>query len=414
MSPESGNKEKTDAVAGRGPAKTFSPGKGALVTLVAIALFNCMGGAAVAPALPAISEAFPGSSETLVSLIITMPSLAVAISGLFVGAIADKVGKARTLAAALVLFTASGLSGVFLPTVETILVGRFLMGIGIAGISAASTALVSDYYDGDMRAKVYGWQSAATGASVLLLETTGGFLALLGWRVPFFVYAVGIPLLVMTCLFIREANRAGDAAHEEPGRVSAEGRDSREARFVLAVCLVTVFLIQVMSFLVPSKMPYLVASFGGDSAVSGLFLGAMGIANIGMSLVFPRLQARFKRSALLTVSFIALVASAVLLGLSTGLLTVLVGTIASGAGVGLAMPLLVNWLAATSTPQNSGKRMGAFTTAMNLGQFACSLTAGAILALVGTYQAVFLTAAAVGAVYVIALTSMRALAHNQG
>ncbi|MBO7702142.1 MAG: hypothetical protein J6S36_04470, partial [Eggerthellaceae bacterium] len=66
----------------------FRPGTGTLVTLVVVAMFNVMGGAAVSPALPAMGEAFPQASETAISLVITLPPLAVAISGLFMGALA--------------------------------------------------------------------------------------------------------------------------------------------------------------------------------------------------------------------------------------------------------------------------------------------------------------------------------------
>lgn len=163
----------------------FAPGRGALITLVLVAMLNVMGGAAVAPALPAISEAYPEASEAIVSLVITLPSLAVALSGLFVGVLADRVGKARTLVISLAAFTAAGLWGLAAPTLETLLVGRFVLGIAIAGIATTSAALASEYYDEEMRAKVFSWQSAASGASVLVLETSGGFLSLLGWRAPF-------------------------------------------------------------------------------------------------------------------------------------------------------------------------------------------------------------------------------------
>ena len=81
----------------KGAREPFEPGMGALATLVVAGMFLVMGAAAVSPALPAMGEAFPHASETAISLVITLPSLAVAISGLFMGALADRIGKARTL-----------------------------------------------------------------------------------------------------------------------------------------------------------------------------------------------------------------------------------------------------------------------------------------------------------------------------
>ena len=41
------------------PRNAFVPGKGTLLTLIVVAMFNVMGGAAVSPALPAMGDAFP-------------------------------------------------------------------------------------------------------------------------------------------------------------------------------------------------------------------------------------------------------------------------------------------------------------------------------------------------------------------
>lgn len=377
--------------------KEFTPGKGALMTLVLVAMLNCMGGAAVAPALPAISEAFPQAPETLVSMVITIPSLAVAISGFFVGALADRIGKARTLGGSLALFTIAGLSGTMLPSLELILAGRFIMGVGMAGIATASTALVAEYYDAHTRAKMFGWQSAANGMSVLALETTGGFLALLGWRIPFMVYLIGIPFIILTALFIREKT----TPRAQNGTPAGNGDAARIPRSVVAICLAVSFSGQILAFLVPSKMPYLVAGFGADSAFSGLVLGGFGLSNIVASLLFPFLYQHLKRSVLTVVGFTSLSIGCTILGFSSELWQIPVGVVFVGFGVGTVMPLFMNWLASKSTRENSGKYMGAFTTACNLGQFACSLMAGAVLAFVGTHRAMFLAAAVFGLAFVI-------------
>ncbi len=390
-------------------SQQFTPGKGALATLVLVSMLNVLGGAAVAPALPAISAAYPDVSEAVVSLVITLPSLAVALSGLFVGAIADRFGKARTLGVSLVVFTLTGLWGLVAPTLESLLVGRFILGIAIAGISTASAALASEYYDEDIRAKVYGWQSAASGTSVLVLETSGGFLSLLGWRAPFLVYLVGFVLLALTALFIREAHRmpaggrrARIGATEKPGgagrRSFRDGiaRIAQAVGFVVAACMVAAFLAQTMSFLVPSKMPYLIASFGQSSLVSGLFLGGFGISNIVGSLASAQLQKRTRHSAMAACCFALMSAGCALMSIAPNMWMVLAGAVLVGLGVGCLIPLLMALVAGHSTRENSGKHMGALATACNLGQFACTLLAGGVMAVAGTHQAVFAVAAAIG------------------
>ena len=398
---QNGNTDDKGNVSG----KPFKPSTGTLVTLVVVAMFNVMGGAAVSPALPAMGEAFPQASETAISLVITLPPLAVAISGLFMGALADRVGKARTLVLSLAVFTVCGLSGLFLPTLESLLVGRFVMGVAIAGITAASAALAAEYYDEEKRAKVYGWQSAASGVSVLVLETGGGFLALMGWRAPFWVYLAGLAGLVLALLFVREPDRS--LAQQMSGK--GMGQVARVAGVALVVSLVVAFASQTISYLVPSKMPYLVTAFGESSAVTGLFLGGFGLANIAGSLASAPLQARAPRSALTAGCFVSLALGCVFMTVAPGLWTVLVGAVLIGIGVGCVTPVLMNWVASTSTPENSGKRMGALATACNLGQFSCTLLSGCVLALGGGHPTVF----AVAAVIALAGAVAAALAHRK-
>ena len=70
-------------------------------------------------------------------------------------------------------------------------------------------------------------------------------------------------------------------------------------------------------------------------------------------------------------------------------------------------PLLMALIASCSTRENSGKHMGALATACNLGQFACTLLSGGVMALAGTHQAVFAVAAVIGVVSAIATLALR-------
>lgn len=122
----------------------FKPNRLTLITLLCSSMIVLMGAAAVAPALKPMSEAFPDASMVTISLLVTLPALAVAITGMGIGYLADRFGKMKVFVASLVVFTVAGLSGFFLNTLETILAGRFILGIGIAGISTATTALTPE------------------------------------------------------------------------------------------------------------------------------------------------------------------------------------------------------------------------------------------------------------------------------
>ena len=396
-------------------SRGFAPSAGTVVTLVAASMLNCMGGAAVSTALPLISEAFPETSDMVISLIMALPSLGVVITGLFIGAIADRFGKAKTLAISLVLFTVAGLSGMAASSMEMLLVGRFVMGIGMGGVTTSSTALVADYFSGEKQTRVLGMQSAAIGLGILVMNTIGGMLALGGWRAPFAVYASGIILIILLALFVREPAPRGDAS-EPDGASSEDGpvgespdKADRSAgsRGVIAMCFFFTFVTLTMNFIVPSKTPYLVAEFGGDSVVTGLFLGATGIASMLASLSYARIVPKVGARLLLVIGFALNAIGMLLMGIAWSLWLVILGGILVNVGAGFMIPLIANMIADASTPADSGRNMSFYAVAMNLGQFCAPLWSGALAVVTGLYSSMFYVGALVCVATIIGVVVIR-------
>ena len=359
----------------------FVPGKLTLLSMLLASMLMLMGGAAVAPALPLINAAFP-DQEFAVSLVITLPSLAVGCTGFILGGIADRFGKVRTLSASLIVFTACGVASFFLDDLSVILVMRFFVGVGIAGISMAVTALMAEYYTGASRVKVLSYQSAAMGLGVLLLEYTGGSLAAFSWHEPFLVYLIGIPILFLCILSMKEPVRI--AATDRP---SQEERSRPADRRLIAICYAAIFVCQTMSFLLPTKMPTFLEDpeLPGHITASmmGLFLGAHGITNSAVSLMYRRVVSVIRPFMVISIGFIVMGAAMILLMLFPTVAVALVMMVLVGLGLGLICPAISNTLAGEATSTTSGKIMGGYSTFLNFGQFAISLVSVPLLAAVG-------------------------------
>lgn len=379
-------------------ANGFVPTKLTLVAILLCSMLMLMGGAAVAPALPLINEYFP-DSEFLVSLIITLPSLAIALLGFAIGALADRFGKVRVLMASLVVFTVSGVVSFFLDDLYLILVSRFVVGIGVGGISAAVTALIAEYYTGMSRAKVMSYQSAAMGVGVLILEFTGGSLAEISWREPFLVYLIGIPILMLVVMSMREPSVTND-------RPEADVPQRTASRPVIAVCYVTIFVVMLMAFLVPTKIPYYLEGIGVSTSMVGLFLGIHGIANAVFSLMYRRFVQSIRPFSLMGIGFLVVGAGLCMLMLSDSIPVALATLVLTGMGMGMIIPSAANTLAMQATSSTSGKIMGGYTTCLNLGQFSISIISVPLFAIAGsTYPGLFAVMGAValivGAVYLV-------------
>ena len=397
-------------------AKQFKPTKLTLLTIMLCSMLMLMGGAAVAPALPLIEQVFPGQ-DTLVSMIITIPSLAVALVGFAMGALADRLGKVKVLATSLVVFTAAGAVGFLMEggsdtQLYILLAFRFVVGIGIAGISSAVTALIAEYYTGMDRIKALSYQSAAMGVGVLILEYTGGLLAEFSWREPFLVYLIGVPILLMVLLTMKEPRRD---VHDPAERIVPERKANKR---LLMICYVTIFVAMTMAFLLPTKMPtYLQTELAVSTSVTGLFLGVHGVTNACFSLMYRRFVQRLAPFRIIAIGFLLLAVALLTLEVSESIASSVVMMIVAGAGLGMVCPAVSNTLAGETTASTSGKIMGGYSTCLNLGQFSISLISVPLFAAVGSsYPMMFGVMAAVAIVACVAFVVMSATGskHGQG
>ncbi|RDI53877.1 MFS transporter [Microvirga subterranea] len=133
----------------------------------------------------------------LVRLLVPAPSISVAIFAPFAGLIADWYGWRLMLLAGVMLLVIAGCAGLFLPDLSTIFASRLVLGLVVALIMTAQTALTGDYFTDD--------RSALSGFEILAWNFGGlAFISLAGWfaaaspRLPFAIYgvaAVFLPLM---------------------------------------------------------------------------------------------------------------------------------------------------------------------------------------------------------------------------
>lgn len=381
----------------------FKPTKLTLVAILLSSMLILMGGAAVAPALNEIKLAFPGQ-DFMTSLIITLPSLAVAIVGYAVGLAADRFGKVKVLFLALAIFIVAGVASYWLPTLESILVARFILGIGIAGITSTVTALIAEYYGGIQRVKVLSYQSAAMGIGVLILEFTGGTLAEISWRTPFLVYLIGMPILIMAILSMREP-RMSEHDKDEIADIVAHEKYRKADYKIVALCYISIFFCMNLVFLLPTSIPIVLSGLGVSSSIVGLFLGFHGVANAVFSILYRRITARIPPFRILGLGFFCMGVGFAVLILWPSVPLAIFTLIITGVGVGMIVPSLVNTLAGEVTGSNSGSIMGGYGTCLNFGQFAISLLSVPLLALLhDSYYEVYCLMGVIAILYGIVIT----------
>ena len=167
------------------------------IALLLAAMLTTMANATISPALPGLARLFAEEPDAalLTRLLVSAPSLSVALLAPLAGLAADRFGRRRLLLMGVVLFTIAGSAGLALPNLPAILVSRLVLGIAVALIMTAQTALVGDYFSGEERSALMGLQIAARNFGGLVFITLAGWAAFLSPRLPFAIYGLAILFL---------------------------------------------------------------------------------------------------------------------------------------------------------------------------------------------------------------------------
>ena len=141
------------------------------------------------PILPKIKSEL-NISQFQVSLIISVFSIAAALSIPVLGYLSDRFSRKAVIIPALILYGSGGfLAGAaaawFYSAYIWILAGRVMQGIGAAGTAPIAMALTGDLFKGGEQSKVLGIVEASNGFGKVISPIIGSLLALLFWYAAF-------------------------------------------------------------------------------------------------------------------------------------------------------------------------------------------------------------------------------------
>ena len=134
-----------------------------------------MSNVAIVTALPHLKDYFTQADNInfYSRLMLTLPSLVIALLAPILGHIIFKYGKKRSVIIALIVFSISGSAGLYLQTLEMLLFSRAIFGIAVATLMIVSTSLIGDYFKLENRHKFMGYQSAFMALFIIAIGFTG-------------------------------------------------------------------------------------------------------------------------------------------------------------------------------------------------------------------------------------------------
>lgn len=335
--------------------------KGALkikFSVLSISLLTLMAGAAVAPGLSEISRIFAGYSPTLVKLVISLPPLLIIPFSLLSGFFSSLIGKKNLLITGLIIYLIGGAGAFCVDSLPLLLVFRAVLGMGTGIILPLSTGLIADFYDGDERARMLGFSSAANCLGTIMANIAAGILVAVNWHYIFYVYFLAVPVLLLAVPFIPVKS----PAEKEVGPKASIPKE-------LGYWAVAAFFTMLAFFGVVTNLSLLIDSRNlGGPQLTGLMFALNSLCMLLSGALFLTVQKKLKK---LYSPFMLLLMAGGYVGLviAGSLPLLIVSVVLSGLGTGLAFPFIMNRASSYAREDNSIVVMGIVSGCAFLGQF---------------------------------------------
>lgn len=153
------------------------------------------------PALPLLAEDLQ-SSTSAAQMTLMVYFLAFGASQLFYGPASDMFGRKKPIYFGLGLFMVTSIGCAFAPNIETLIVMRFLQGIGAAAPMSIPRAVIRDLYTGQKATRMMSTIMIVISISPMLAPLLGSAVIVpFGWRAVFLTIAIATLIAMALAAF---------------------------------------------------------------------------------------------------------------------------------------------------------------------------------------------------------------------
>ena len=246
-----------------------------------------------------IQRYFVGVDPSLISMVLTIPSLMGLVFAFASGPLSLHLPKKSLVIFGLVCGLTGGMVALLFGSLSIyVLLGcSLLLGVAQGMNSTMSMALIADYFVAEESGALMGLQSAFVNGGSMVLLFSSGMLAGVSWQLSYLVYLVFIPVIVIVMKNLPN-DHPQTADQERPAEKSAK----LNARVYFTALIM--FLFGVFLFVFQTNVAMYVAAKGfGDASTSGLINTAMSAAGMLTGVLFGRMQ-RVLRQLIIPVSLV--------------------------------------------------------------------------------------------------------------
>lgn len=328
-------------------------------TIISISMTTVMAGAAISPALGVIAEAFSEASSTTIKMMLTAPSIAIIPFTFIASFLTTKLPKKTIILLALCLFLIGGVGAQFMPTMGLMILFRLILGAGVGLLMPLSQSLIYDYFTGEERTQMMGYNSAFSNFSGIATMLVAGWLARFCWRYAFYVYAIGILVFILILLFLPKGEIKKVKQNEEKSKLPIS---------ILGYALALGAIMLAYYSVATNIALYLKQSDLGGSVLAGIIVSLTTFGGMVTSLLLVQLVSILKKF-LVPVMLLFMSIVFLLLAFTNSIPIVMLSVCFVGFGQGSLFPVITMKALDELKPNQTDKAIAIITSFIFIGQF---------------------------------------------
>lgn len=358
-----------------------------MISILSLSLLTVMAGAAVAPALGVIKEAFPGAPQLSIQLIISMPAFFIFLTNMIFPRLSAKFGAKTLVLAGLILYTVGGVAAGLFSNIILLLCMRAIVGVGVGIIMPLSTGLLAYYYPPEAQSKLSGYSSATNQIGGVVATLLAGVLSAIHWRASFLVYLLGLISIVLCLCFLPNEHLNGSKSKEARSDGTKAERTSVLASMkTFHKYIIAMFLLMSCFFLYPAN--YAMETLAFDtmipaSLISVIMAFADVVAAVGGFLFFRIMKTAKSMTKIVSPVIFLLGFSCLYFG---GWVGTLLGSALVGFANGAGVPFIISQGSMKAGKSAAGTVMPLVSAALYLSQFVSPFLMTGASAVLGNFR----------------------------
>jgi len=210
------------------------------------------------------------------------------------GLVSDRVGRLPVIYAGMTLFIIGAIATAMADSIEVMLIGRFIQGVGSAPAIVLSRAIVRDISSGKDAARLMSLMTMIFTVAPVIAPTIGALLvAQWGWRAPFsLIIALAVVIVALVRMNIDETHTSTENRHPVRQLASSFAEFFSHRQSIFGLLLIVVPPAGFMS-IIALAAALVVEIYGFSITQFGLIFATLGISILIGAAVNRLLVARF-------------------------------------------------------------------------------------------------------------------------